>query len=115
MAFIWMSRKGVIAKRVKAAPDGSIENQRPNAQSGWPRNECSALGQTVSVRLKSRPKSKTTRPITHHDPGLGFRDRKGEDLIPRSAASPTKTVEPALRRSKRKRKTGASPPPTSST
>ncbi|CAA7048967.1 unnamed protein product [Microthlaspi erraticum] len=27
------------------------------------------LGQTVSVRLKSRPKSKTTRPITHHDPG----------------------------------------------
>ncbi|CAA7045997.1 unnamed protein product [Microthlaspi erraticum] len=63
-----MSRKGVIAKRVKAAPDGHIENQRPNAQSGWPRNECSALGQTASVRLKSRPKSKT-RPITHHDPG----------------------------------------------
>ncbi|CAA7020042.1 unnamed protein product [Microthlaspi erraticum] len=57
--FIWMSRKGVIAKRVKAAPDGHIENQRPNAQSGWPRNECSALGQNrISVRLKSRPKSK---------------------------------------------------------
>ncbi|CAA7059672.1 unnamed protein product [Microthlaspi erraticum] len=53
---IWMSRKGVIAKRVKTAPDGHIENQRPNAQSGWPRNECSALGQTYSVRLKSRPK-----------------------------------------------------------
>ncbi|CAA7018801.1 unnamed protein product [Microthlaspi erraticum] len=31
------------------------------------------------------------------------------------AASPSKTVEPTLRRSKRKRKTGASPPPTSST
>ncbi|CAA7013695.1 unnamed protein product [Microthlaspi erraticum] len=56
--FIWMSRKGVIAKRVKTAPDGHIENQRPNAQSGWPRNECSALGQNRSVRLKSRPKSK---------------------------------------------------------
>ncbi|CAA7052795.1 unnamed protein product [Microthlaspi erraticum] len=40
-------------------PDGSIENQRPTAQSGWPRNECSALGQISSVRLKSRPKSKT--------------------------------------------------------
>ncbi|CAA7020253.1 unnamed protein product [Microthlaspi erraticum] len=57
--FIWMSRKGVIAKRVKAAPDGYIENQRPNAQSGWPRNECSALGQNRSVRLKSRPKFQT--------------------------------------------------------
>ncbi|CAA7036488.1 unnamed protein product [Microthlaspi erraticum] len=61
---IWMSRKGVIAKRVKTAPDGSIENQRPTAQSGWPRNECSALGQNISVRLKSRPKFKTDRPIT---------------------------------------------------
>ncbi|CAA7052889.1 unnamed protein product [Microthlaspi erraticum] len=30
----------------------------PTAQTGWPRNECSALGQTMSVRLKSRPKSK---------------------------------------------------------
>ncbi|CAA7031119.1 unnamed protein product [Microthlaspi erraticum] len=39
-------------------PDGSIENQRPTAQSGWPRNECSTLGQISSVRLKSRPKSK---------------------------------------------------------
>ncbi|CAA7028567.1 unnamed protein product [Microthlaspi erraticum] len=36
----------------------AIENQRPTAQSGWPRNECSALGQNISVRLKSRPKSK---------------------------------------------------------
>ncbi|CAA7028506.1 unnamed protein product [Microthlaspi erraticum] len=32
--FIWMSRKGVIAKRVKTAPDGHIENQRPNAHLG---------------------------------------------------------------------------------
>ncbi|CAA7047620.1 unnamed protein product [Microthlaspi erraticum] len=31
---------------------------------------------TVSVRLKSRPKSKAARPITHHDPG---------NLNPRSA------------------------------
>ncbi|CAA7040822.1 unnamed protein product [Microthlaspi erraticum] len=39
-------------------PDGSIENQRPTAQSGWPRNYCFTLGQISSVRLKSRPKSK---------------------------------------------------------
>ncbi|CAA7045038.1 unnamed protein product [Microthlaspi erraticum] len=56
--FIWMSRKGVIAKRVKAAPDGYIENQRPNAQSGWPRNDVPRSAKTVSVRLKSRPKFK---------------------------------------------------------
>ncbi|CAA7048958.1 unnamed protein product [Microthlaspi erraticum] len=54
---IWMSRKGVIAKRVKTAPDGHIENQRPTAQSGWPRNMFRARP-NVSVRLKSRPKSK---------------------------------------------------------
>ncbi|CAA7030663.1 unnamed protein product [Microthlaspi erraticum] len=57
-----MSRKGVIAKRVKTAPDGSIENQRPTAQSGWPRNDVPRSAK-VSVRLKSRPKS-NHRPIT---------------------------------------------------
>ncbi|CAA7044587.1 unnamed protein product [Microthlaspi erraticum] len=49
--FIWMSRKGVIAKRVKTAPDGHIENQRPNAQTGWPRNDVPRSAKTVSVRL----------------------------------------------------------------
>ncbi|CAA7058114.1 unnamed protein product [Microthlaspi erraticum] len=40
-----------------------------------------------SVRLKSRPKSKTTRPITHHDPG---------NSSPRSAshtATPPRTTK----------------------
>ncbi|CAA7053764.1 unnamed protein product [Microthlaspi erraticum] len=54
---IWMSRKGVITKRVKTGPDGSIENQRPNRAAGWPR-ERFTLGQITSVRLKSRPKFK---------------------------------------------------------
>ncbi|CAA7052543.1 unnamed protein product [Microthlaspi erraticum] len=56
---IWMSRKGVIAKRVKTAPDGSIENQRRTAQTGWPRNDVPRSAKS-SVRLKSRPKSKPT-------------------------------------------------------
>ncbi|CAA7052876.1 unnamed protein product [Microthlaspi erraticum] len=73
---IWMSRKGVIAKRVKTVQTALSRISAQTAQSGWPRNECSALGQTVSVRLKSRPKSKTTRPITQHDPG---------NIVPRSA------------------------------
>ncbi|CAA7050331.1 unnamed protein product [Microthlaspi erraticum] len=59
--FIWMSRKGVIAKRVKAAPDGHIENQRRTAQSGWPRNDVPRSAKTVSVRLMSRPKSNVGR------------------------------------------------------
>ncbi|CAA7041924.1 unnamed protein product [Microthlaspi erraticum] len=79
---IWMSRKGVIAKRVKAAPDGHIENQRPNAQSGWPRNECSALGQSYSVRLKSRPKSKPA----DHTSRPGKQPAVGQATTPRHAA-----------------------------
>ncbi|CAA7042966.1 unnamed protein product [Microthlaspi erraticum] len=69
--FIWMSRKGVIAKRVKAAPDGYIENQRPNAQTGWPRNECSALGQNrirptdVSAKVQCHSADHTARPGKH--------------------------------------------------
>ncbi|CAA7041017.1 unnamed protein product [Microthlaspi erraticum] len=60
---IWMSRKGVIAKRVKTAPDGSIENQRRTAQTGWPRNECSALGQNP----RGRPRHNAT-PAAHDQP-----------------------------------------------
>ncbi|CAA7042304.1 unnamed protein product [Microthlaspi erraticum] len=47
-----MSRSGVTTKRVKTAPDGSIENQRPTVQSGWPRNERSTLGQNI---VRDRP------------------------------------------------------------
>ncbi|CAA7045898.1 unnamed protein product [Microthlaspi erraticum] len=49
-------------------PDGSIENSAQTAQSGWPRNERFTLGQISSVRLKSRPKSKTgkLRPAVGH-------------------------------------------------
>ncbi|CAA7019949.1 unnamed protein product [Microthlaspi erraticum] len=53
------ARKRSYNQKSEDCPDGSIENQRPTAQSGWPRNECSTLGQISSVRLKSRPKSKT--------------------------------------------------------
>ncbi|CAA7045133.1 unnamed protein product [Microthlaspi erraticum] len=60
---IWMSRKGVITKRVKTVQTALSRKQRPTAQSGWPRNYCFALGQIISVRLKSRPKFED-RPIT---------------------------------------------------
>ncbi|CAA7029386.1 unnamed protein product [Microthlaspi erraticum] len=70
-----MSRKGVIAKRVKAAPDSYIENQRPNAQSGWPRNACSALGQSYIRPTEVSAKVQTDRPITQrpgkHCPAVG--------------------------------------------
>ncbi|CAA7046779.1 unnamed protein product [Microthlaspi erraticum] len=48
-------------------PDGSIENQRPTAQSGWPRNDVPRSAKTDSVRLKSRPKFKPTG--RSHAPG----------------------------------------------
>ncbi|CAA7035423.1 unnamed protein product [Microthlaspi erraticum] len=78
---IWMSRKGVTTKRVKT---GSIENQRPTAQSGWPRNECSALGQII-VRPSEVSAKVQTVGRTHHDPGNIARGRPRHNLTPRRA------------------------------
>ncbi|CAA7034119.1 unnamed protein product [Microthlaspi erraticum] len=66
---IWMSRKGVIAKRVKTVQTALSRISAQTAQSGWPRNACSALGQSCVRPTEVSAKSKTTRPITHHDPG----------------------------------------------
>ncbi|CAA7021329.1 unnamed protein product [Microthlaspi erraticum] len=56
---IWMSRKGVTTKRVKTAPDGSIENSaQPRSPAGRETN-VSRSARISPVRLKSRPKSKT--------------------------------------------------------
>ncbi|CAA7025768.1 unnamed protein product [Microthlaspi erraticum] len=77
-----MSRKGVIAKRVKTVQTALSRISAQTAQSGWPRNDVPRSAK-VSVRLKSRPKSKTARPITQHDPG---------NIVPRSAKH---TVTPA--------------------
>ncbi|CAA7047572.1 unnamed protein product [Microthlaspi erraticum] len=53
---------------LRALIERLYREQRPTAQSGWPRNECSALGQSVRPSEVSA-KVQTTRPITHHDPG----------------------------------------------
>ncbi|CAA7027636.1 unnamed protein product [Microthlaspi erraticum] len=76
--FIWMSRKGVIAKRVKAAPDGYIENQR-RTRSPAGRGTNVPRSAKYSVRLKSRPKFKpsadhATRP-GKHCPAVGQAQR----------------------------------------
>ncbi|CAA7015069.1 unnamed protein product [Microthlaspi erraticum] len=57
---IWMSRKGVITKRVKTVQTALSRNSAQTAQSGWPRNYVSRSAKVTSVRLKSRPKSKPT-------------------------------------------------------
>ncbi|CAA7058490.1 unnamed protein product [Microthlaspi erraticum] len=65
---IWMSRKGVITKRVKTVQTALSRNSaQPRSPAG--RGTMFRARPKSSVRLKSRPKSKTTRPITHHDPG----------------------------------------------
>ncbi|CAA7034444.1 unnamed protein product [Microthlaspi erraticum] len=61
---IWMSRKGVITKRVKTVQT-ALSRTAPKPRSPAGRETCSALGQITSVRLKSRPKFQTDRPITH--------------------------------------------------
>ncbi|CAA7037704.1 unnamed protein product [Microthlaspi erraticum] len=73
---IWMSRKGVTTKRVKTVQVVLSKNRGQAVHSGRPRNECFAIGQIKSIRLKSRPKFKHIRPSTHHDPGSN---------VPRSA------------------------------
>ncbi|CAA7050045.1 unnamed protein product [Microthlaspi erraticum] len=72
-----MSRKGVIAKRVKTVQT-AISRISANRTDRLAEERCSALGQNISVRLKSRPKFETDRPITitQHDPG---------NIVPRSA------------------------------
>ncbi|CAA7053432.1 unnamed protein product [Microthlaspi erraticum] len=78
---IWMSRKGVIAKRVKTAPDGYIENQRRTRSPAGRGTNVPRSAKTVSVRLKSRPKSK---PLgrSHHDPGNIARGRPRHTVTP---------------------------------
>ncbi|CAA7056596.1 unnamed protein product [Microthlaspi erraticum] len=56
---IWMSRKGVTTKRVKTVQT-ALSRTAPNRAVRLAENECSALGQITSVRLKSRPKFQTT-------------------------------------------------------
>ncbi|CAA7047131.1 unnamed protein product [Microthlaspi erraticum] len=72
---IWMSRKGVITKRVKTVQTAlSRISAQPRSPAG--RETCSRSAKVISVRLKSRPKFQTDRPITQHDPG---------NIVPRSA------------------------------
>ncbi|CAA7061747.1 unnamed protein product [Microthlaspi erraticum] len=60
---IWMSRKGVTTKRVKTAPDAlSRISAQPRSPAGRGTN-VPRSARISSVRLKSRPKSKTVRPI----------------------------------------------------
>ncbi|CAA7039399.1 unnamed protein product [Microthlaspi erraticum] len=71
---IWMSRKGVITKRVKTVQTAlSRISAQPRSPAG--RGTCSARP-NLSVRLKSRPKSKPTGRSRNHDPG---------NIVPRSA------------------------------
>ncbi|CAA7060970.1 unnamed protein product [Microthlaspi erraticum] len=59
---IWMSRKGVITKRVKTVQTAlSRISAQPRSPAGRGTN-VSRSARISSVRLKSRPKSKTVRP-----------------------------------------------------
>ncbi|CAA7051820.1 unnamed protein product [Microthlaspi erraticum] len=65
---IWMSGNGVTTKRVKTAPDGSIENSAQTVQSDWPRNERFTLGQNltrpseVSAKVQNCSAERKSRP-----------------------------------------------------
>ncbi|CAA7040826.1 unnamed protein product [Microthlaspi erraticum] len=72
---IWMSRKGVITKRVKTVQTAlSRISAQPRSPAG--RGTCSALGQSHIRPSEVSAKVETDRPITQHDPG---------NIVPRSA------------------------------
>ncbi|CAA7015086.1 unnamed protein product [Microthlaspi erraticum] len=57
---IWMSRKGVITKRVKTVQTALSREQRPNRAVRLAEEHVPRSAKVTSVRLKSRPKSKPT-------------------------------------------------------
>ncbi|CAA7052783.1 unnamed protein product [Microthlaspi erraticum] len=71
---IWMSRKGVITKRVRLSRRLYRETA-PNRAVRLAEKLCSRSAKVTSVRLKSRPKFQTDRPITQrpgkHCPAVG--------------------------------------------
>ncbi|CAA7044722.1 unnamed protein product [Microthlaspi erraticum] len=72
---IWMSRKGVTTKRVKTVQTAlSRISAQPRSPAGRGTN-VPRSARISSVRLKSRPKSKTVRPRASHDPGNIARGR----------------------------------------
>ncbi|CAA7034292.1 unnamed protein product [Microthlaspi erraticum] len=85
--FIWMSRKGVIAKRVKAAPDGHIENQRRTRSPAGRGTNVPRSAKTVFRPTEVSAKVQTTRPITQHDPGNIARGRPS-NVTPHRARPP---------------------------
>ncbi|CAA7045892.1 unnamed protein product [Microthlaspi erraticum] len=82
---IWMSRKGVIPKEWRLSRRLYRENSAQPRSPAGRGTHVPRSAKTVSVRLKSRPKSKTTRPITHHDPGNSS-PRSATPQPPRHAA-----------------------------
>ncbi|CAA7032429.1 unnamed protein product [Microthlaspi erraticum] len=83
---IWMSRKGVITKRVKTVQTALSREQRPTAQSGWPRNECSALGQII------RP-TEVSAKVQNHSADHASRPGKQARGRPRHNATPPRTTK----------------------
>ncbi|CAA7018052.1 unnamed protein product [Microthlaspi erraticum] len=60
---IWMSRKGVIAKRVKTVQTALSRISARTAQSGWPRNDVPRSAKSIRPSEVSA-KVQTDRPIT---------------------------------------------------
>ncbi|CAA7038413.1 unnamed protein product [Microthlaspi erraticum] len=105
--FIWMSRKGVIAKRVKTAPDGSIENQRPTRSpagrgTNVPRSAKTIRPTEVSAKVQTVGRSR----ITTRETARG-RPRHNAHATPRT----TKAREPG--NASRPRNSSRVPRPTS--
>ncbi|CAA7044592.1 unnamed protein product [Microthlaspi erraticum] len=66
---IWMSRKGVTTKRVETVQTALSREQRPNRAVRLAEERMFRARPKLVRPTEVSAKSKTTRPITHHDPG----------------------------------------------
>ncbi|CAA7047135.1 unnamed protein product [Microthlaspi erraticum] len=86
---IWMSRKGVITKRVKTVQT-ALSRKRPTAQSGWPRNDVprsAKLQPSKSGRAHVRPGKQVPRSAKHNHPPRARPCRASREVTPRGRAT----------------------------
>ncbi|CAA7032422.1 unnamed protein product [Microthlaspi erraticum] len=84
MAIIWMSRKGVIPKEWRLSRR-LYREQRPNRAVRLAEERMFRARPKLVRPTEVSAKSKTTRPITHHDPGNIARGRPRHNAAPHRA------------------------------
>ncbi|CAA7030839.1 unnamed protein product [Microthlaspi erraticum] len=105
-----MSRKGVTTKRVKTVQTALSRISAQTAQSGWPRNECSTLGQISSVReVSAKVQNRSAARITTRETIARGRPRHNATPQPRTTKRASREQASRPRNSRVPRPTPSEP------